>query len=102
MDRIRATATLAAPAPLDSAGLDIVLRDVARRLSEINPGTIMSANRLHTEVQVAVWDYHGTYTDVVVGPDINRVIGHVRHLPLTGTRCEYALRLRLMLAGVTV
>lgn len=102
MDRIRAAATLAAPTPLDSAALDIVLRAVADRLDATNPGTIMSAARLHTEVQVAVWDWHGTYDNVAVGRDINTVLGTVHHLPLTGTRAEYALRLRLTLAAVTL
>lgn len=102
MDRIHAASTLAAPVRLDPAALDQVLRTVADHLTAMNPGTIMSAGALHTGVQVAVWDHHGTYDNVAVGPDINRVLGHVRDLPLTGTRCEYAMRLRLMLAGVTV
>lgn len=102
MDRMRSAHTLAAPAPLDSAALEQVLRAVATRLDAMNPGTIMSDSALHAEVQLAVWDHHGTYNDATVGQDINTVLGAVRHLPLTGTRSEYAMRLRLMHAGVTV
>lgn len=91
------------PRPLlDNAAIDTILRAIAGRLDAMNPGTIMSANTLHTEVQVAVWDWHGTYTDVIAGRDINTVLGMVRHLPLVGTRTEYSLRIRLMLAEVSV
>lgn len=89
-------------AALDTAALEQVLRAVATRLDAMNPGTIMSSEALHSEVQLAVWDHHGTYNNSTVGRDINTALGALRHLPLTGTRCEYAMRLRLMHAGVTV
>lgn len=102
MDRIRSAATLAAPVRLDSTGIDQVLRNVAARLDAMNPGTIMSAGALHSEVQLAVWEYHGIYNDTIVGRDINTVLGAVRELPLVGTRAEYAMRIHLMLGAVSL
>jgi hypothetical protein len=99
---MRSAHTPAAPAPLDQAALDQVLRNIADHLAVMNPGTIMSVEALHTEVQVAIWDHHAQCDTPAVGRDINTVLGHIRHLRLAGTRAEFSLRLRLMLAEVNV
>ena len=85
---------LAAPTPLDPAAIDKVLHTVAEHLAAMNPGTIMSAGALHSEVHLAVWEHHGIYNNTRVGRDINRVLGAVSHCPSPGqgasSRCVSA------------
>ncbi|MBT2505139.1 hypothetical protein J7I98_04350 [Streptomyces sp. ISL-98] len=68
----------------------------------MNRRTRMSANSRFVEIQVAVWDYHGNYSSSTpeFGRDIVATLTAVRDLPLTGTRAEYAARLRLALGAV--
>ncbi|GGX02063.1 hypothetical protein [Streptomyces chryseus] len=79
-----------------------ILEDAARRLNAANPDTAMSENARFTHIQIAVWEYHGRYDDVNVGDDITATLTAVRDLPLTGSRDEYAARLRLALRAVTL
>ncbi|MFJ9029790.1 hypothetical protein ACIRQP_14900 [Streptomyces sp. NPDC102274] len=86
---------------MDAATLAIVLRATADRLTAMNPDTTMSANSLHSEVQLSVWDWHGIYNDAAVGRDITNTLTAVVDLPLTGTRAAYAERLREQYGAVT-
>lgn len=88
-------------APSTPATLDIILSGAADRLDAINPDTAMSSNTRFLQIQLAVWDHHGVYNGAEVGRDITAALAAVRDLPLTGTRGEYAARLRLTLKSVT-
>ncbi|MFJ8844321.1 hypothetical protein ACIRFF_15615 [Streptomyces cyaneofuscatus] len=105
-DRSRAAATLAAPAPTDEAlrlqpyRIRQILRAAADRIEQMTPDAIMSSDARFLEIQISVWDHHGIYNSVTVGRDITAALIAVRHLPLTGTRAEYATRLRLNLRQV--
>lgn len=86
---------------MDSATLDIVLGATADRLTAMNPSTAMSPAALHSEVQLSVWDHHGTYNNAAVGRDITDTLTAVAELPLIGTRGAYAARIREQLGAVT-
>ncbi|MGS2588069.1 hypothetical protein [Streptomyces hebeiensis] len=87
---------------LDSAAVSVILRAVANRLDALNPHTRITRGPLRTEVQLSVWDWHGTYSNAVVGRDITTVLAAIVDLPLTGTRADYAQALRTHLGAVTV
>lgn len=87
---------------MDAAGIDIVLRATADRLAAMNPYAAMSPGALHREVQLSVWDHHGLYNGAKVGRDITAVLSAVADLPLTGTRDQYAARLRTAASGMRV
>ncbi|MFD3917322.1 hypothetical protein [Streptomyces sp. NPDC058603] len=86
---------------MDTTTLDMILRATADRLTAMNPDTTISANSLHSEVQLSVWNHHGTYNDTIVGRDITAVLTVLADIPLTGTRGAYAEQLRAQAGAVT-
>ncbi|MGW1295136.1 hypothetical protein [Streptomyces sp. NPDC002533] len=91
-----ATAQLAAASPRTLAHrLPVILSAAADRLEQMTPRAAMSAHARHLEIQLSVWDHHGVYNNVAVGRDITAALTAVRDVPLTGTRAEYAARLRV-------
>ncbi|CAO0836861.1 hypothetical protein SMICM17S_06097 [Streptomyces microflavus] len=77
--------------------LPAILTAPADRLDQMTPHAAMSARALHCEVQLSVWDHHGLYNDVTVGRDITGTLAAIHDVLLTGTRAEYAARLRVAL-----
>ncbi|MFF1416544.1 hypothetical protein [Streptomyces sp. NPDC058280] len=66
---------------MDAPALDMVLRATADRITAMHPDAAMSAGVLRTEVQLSVWDHHGTYSHVAVGRDITTRRRSVRARP---------------------
>ncbi|NDZ63585.1 hypothetical protein [Streptomyces cyaneofuscatus] len=81
--------------------LPAILTATADRLEQMTPQAAMSEQARHTEIQLSVWGHHGVYNDAVVGRDITGTLAAVRDVPLTGTRAEYAARLRTAVLAVT-
>ncbi|MER6635861.1 hypothetical protein ABT285_09890 [Streptomyces microflavus] len=77
--------------------LPAILTATADRLAQMTPHAAMSTRALHCEVQLSVWDHHGLYDNAVVGRDITGTLAAIHDVPLTGTRAEYAARLRVAL-----
>ncbi|XUZ24725.1 hypothetical protein ACQVDT_07055 [Streptomyces sp. RMIT01] len=75
--------------------LPAILSAAADRLEQMTPQASMSAHARHLEIQISVWDHHGVYNNVAVGRDITGALTAIRDVPLTGTRAEYAARLRV-------
>ncbi|WP_433406932.1 hypothetical protein [Streptomyces sp. CA-146814] len=106
-DRIRAAASQAAPVPADEAlrlqphRVRQILHATADRIERMTPDATMSDGCRFTEIQISTWDHHGRYNNVAVGQDITATLTAVRDLPLTGTRAEYAARLRFHVRQVT-
>ncbi|MEU4920203.1 hypothetical protein AB0G29_12690 [Streptomyces parvus] len=75
--------------------LPAILTATAERLERMTPQAAMSAHARHLEIQLSVWDHHGVYNNVAVGRDITAALTAIRDVPLTGTRAEYAARLRV-------
>lgn len=98
--RINARASLDDDQAL-AADVREILRAAADRLTAMNPDTTMSRAALRTEVQLSVWDHHGTYNNTAVGRDITAVLAELAHIPLSGTRAAYAQRMREQYGAVT-
>ncbi len=75
--------------------LPVILTAAADRLEQMTPQAAMSAHARHLEIQISVWDHHGVYNSAAVGRDITAALAAIRDVPLTGTRAEYAARLRV-------
>ncbi|WP_367572796.1 hypothetical protein [Streptomyces globisporus] len=89
-------ATLAVASPRTLAHrLPVILTATAERLEQMTPQASMSAHARHLEIQLSVWDHHGVYNNVAVGRDITAALAAIRDVPLTGTRAQYAARLRV-------
>ncbi|MEV6471583.1 hypothetical protein [Streptomyces sp. NPDC051657] len=98
-DRNRAATASAAPAPTEALRLQPyrvreILRAAADRLEQMTPEATMSSRARFLEIQISVWDHHGIYNSAIVGRDITATLAAVHDLVLTGTRAEYAARLR--------
>ncbi|MEU7156032.1 hypothetical protein AB0A98_06245 [Streptomyces chrestomyceticus] len=87
-----------------TAPLALLLTATADRLATHNPATTLTTERLLVEAHVAVWDWHGTYTDTApVRADLATLTRALDGLPFhSTTRGEYATRLRLTARGVTL
>lgn len=89
--------------PTEAPSLDAILTGAAILLEAINPDTAMSAGALLTQVQLSVWQQHGIYANTeATTADRDTALAAARHLPLTGTRAEFAARLRLDLKTVSL